>query len=346
MLKINLEKDSAILLTDVTDRRYFSGIDIAEGYLVYSSESAYFSDNRYFLDLKKRLSKSQIEPKLFSGLVSVRDYLKEKGIKKLYVNFSKETVSDYNQYKSWGIEILDGQEIINSLRTIKSEKEISYIEKACRIAQKAYYNAIKKAREGMSEIELKEIIEEDLKKQNSTSAFDIIVAFGKGSAVPHHETGKAKLKKNQVILVDMGANYKGYLSDLTRTAFFGEPSKKFILAYDKVLRANLLAEEQIKDGITCCKADAIAREYLKENNLDKYFTHSLGHGVGLEIHENVVLSPRSEEVLKENVVFTIEPGVYFDNQFGIRIEDTVVIRDGKVKRLFTDDKKLLIIKTN
>ncbi|MBQ7339617.1 MAG: M24 family metallopeptidase [Clostridia bacterium] len=346
MLEFNIEKDSALLLKDRIDRRYFSGIDIAEGYLIYSSESAYFSDNRYYLDLKRRLSNSPIKAELFSGLQDVEKFIKEKGIKRIYINFSKETVEDYNAYKNWGIEILDGREIINSLRTTKSEKEIEYIEKACKIAQKAYYNAIKKVKEGMSEIELKEIIEENLKKQNSTSAFDIIVAFGKGSAVPHHETGKTKLKKNQVILVDMGATYKGYLSDITRTAFFGKPSKEFIFAYDKVLRANLLAEEEIEDGFTCCEADAVARNYLKEHNLDKYFTHSLGHGVGLEIHENVVLSPRSEEKLRENAVFTIEPGVYFENKLGIRIEDTVCIKNGKVKRLFTDDKKLLIIKTN
>ena len=127
-------------------------------------------------------------------------------------------------------------------------------------------------------------------------------------------------------------------------AFFGEPSKEFLDCYDAVLKANEQAIEKITCGVTTCDADGYARKVLSDLGLGEYFTHSLGHGVGLEIHEYPAVSPRTKEKLKNNVVFTIEPGVYIDGKFGIRIEDTVVLKNGKVKRLFTDDKNLILLK--
>jgi Xaa-Pro aminopeptidase len=133
------------------------------------------------------------------------------------------------------------------------------------------------------------------------------------------------------------------MSDITRTVFFGEPDQEFIDRYRAVLYANVIAEQKIVAGVTAKEADAFARDYLKEEGLAEYFTHSLGHGVGYEIHEFPTLSKRCEEKLKENMVFTVEPGVYFDGQYGIRIEDTVVMKNGRVSRLFSDDKSLYIV---
>ena len=175
------------------------------------------------------------------------------------------------------------------------------------------------------------------------TAFDTIVAFGKNSAVPHHETGEAALVKNQVVLIDTGAKVNGYCSDITRTAFFGEPDDEFLNVYDAVLNANLKAESEICAGITSKAADKIARDKLKSRGYGEYFTHSLGHGVGLEIHEKPYLSPRSDETLSENAVFTVEPGVYIEGKFGIRIEDTCLMSGGRAVRLFSDGKELTVI---
>ena len=141
----------------------------------------------------------------------------------------------------------------------------------------------------------------------------------------------------------MGALVGGYMSDITRTVYFGEPDEEFKNRYRAVLYANVIAEQKIVAGVTAKEADAFARDYLKEEGLDKYFTHSLGHGVGYEIHEFPTLSKRSDAIIEENMVFTVEPGVYFDGKYGIRIEDTVVVKDGRVKRLFSDDKSLYIV---
>ena len=196
----------------------------------------------------------------------------------------------------------------------------------------------------MTEIELRDAIEKNVKNLGGETAFDTIVAFGANSAVPHHETDSTKLTLNSPILVDMGAKVGGYMSDITRMAFFGTPSEKFCSCYDLVLKANLMALQNITENTLTDVADGYARNVLKDNGLDQYFTHSLGHGVGMEIHEYPTLSKKMSVPLKNGMVFTIEPGVYFDGEFGIRIEDTVLLIDGKVERLFSDDKKLLIIK--
>ena len=144
--------------------------------------------------------------------------------------------------------------------------------------------------------------------------------------------------------MDTGALFNGYCSDLTRMAFFGTPDEEFKNAYDAVLTANLTAFDKIVGGMSGKDADAIAREVLKQRGYGDYFTHSLGHGVGLEIHERPNVSPRSRDNLEENAVFTVEPGVYLNGKFGIRIEDTATIKNGKAERLFTDSKELFVIK--
>ncbi len=345
MKKISLKNNSACLITDRLTRKYLTGIDIAEGVLVLGESTAYFTDARYFYSAKFEIERVGIKAVLFSGNQQVFDFLKSHGVENLYIDYSRVTIKEYNEYSKYGIKLFDLSETLSKMRSVKDDNEIEKIERACQIAQTAYYFGIGRVKEGIREIELKNIIEESILSQGSFGpSFDIIVAFGENSAVPHHQTGHKKLEKDMPILVDMGAMVDGYMSDLTRTAFFGNPSEKFISCYEKVLNANNLAEEEILSGITSKDADKIARDYLDKEGLGEKFTHSLGHGVGLEIHEYPNLSKRGEGTIEENMVFTIEPGVYFDGEFGIRIEDTVVIKNGKVKRLFSDDKSLLIIK--
>ncbi|MBQ4098017.1 MAG: aminopeptidase P family protein [Clostridia bacterium] len=345
MKKICLPNESVALVTDRLIRKYLTSVDIADGVLVVGDKSAYFTDARYFYAAKKTLEKVGIDAKLYTGLDCVFDFIKESNAKSVMVDYLTTTVKEYNDYLKYGLEVKDLSNILIELRSIKSEEEIALIKKACEIAQNAYRAAIKEVKEGITELQLKSVIERKIIEFGGDGAsFDIIVAFGENSAVPHHETGETVLKKDSVILVDMGALVKGYMSDLTRTAFFGTPDKKFVDCYKAVKEANELAEEKIVEGTKACDADAIARDYLRSKNLDTYFTHSLGHGVGIEIHEYPTLSKRCDAVLKENTVFTVEPGVYFDGEFGIRIEDTVVIKNKKVQRLITDDKELLIIK--
>ena len=188
---------------------------------------------------------------------------------------------------------------------------------------------------------------EYLMRKNGASgtSFLTIVAFGKNSSVPHHETCGDKLKFGDIILIDFGCKINGYCSDCTRTFLFGDDGKhgNFKTAYGHVLKAHMLVKEKLVAGVSGKVADGYARNYLKEYELDKFFTHTLGHGIGVNIHENPSLSPRSEEILVNNMVFSDEPGVYFTGKFGIRIEDTVMLSNGKVVSLTDSDKNLIIL---
>ncbi len=332
------------LITDRLTRKYLTGVDIAEGYLVVGNATAYFTDARYFYAAKEKLSKVNVPAKLYSGQEDLSSFIVGSGAKTLFIDYTKTTVKEYEDYKTFGLDIKDCSILLDDLRSIKTDAEISHIKKACEIVQTAVCAVLKTIKLGDSEIEIKDRIETEMVKLGAQGpSFDTIVAFGKNSAVPHHETGEERLKPNSVILIDTGAVYNGYCSDITRTVFFGTPTDKFITCYDAVLEANERAEREIFSGIKTDLADKIARDKLKEKGLDKFFTHSLGHGVGLEIHEHPTLSPKKSTELKDGAVFTIEPGVYFDGEFGIRIEDTVMLKDGKVKRLFNDSKKLMIL---
>ena len=299
---------------------------------------------RYFYAAKEKLLPFGIETRPYNSFSDVADAVRELGIKRVGLDYEHTTLYEYEEYKTLAAELFDGTLVLKAQRAVKTAEEISIIEKSCEIAQNAYYAAIKTVRKGITENELKNTIENFIVQfGGECAAFDTIVAFGAGSAVPHHETGNTVLESGMPVLVDMGAKYKGYCSDLTRTAFFGNPSDKFLNCYDAVLKANEKAESEITADMRTDDADGIARGILKKFGLEKYFTHSLGHGVGIEIHEFPAVSPKKRDILKEGTVFTVEPGVYLDGEFGIRIEDTVVIQNGKVKRLFTDDKKLILI---
>ena len=330
------------LITDRLTRKYLMGVDIAEGYLITGKDTAYFTDARYFYAAKEKLDGTGILALLYTGQQDISSYIKKSGATALYIDYTRTTVKEYENYKKIGLDIKDCSNTLELLRSVKSQSEITHIKKACEIIESALYFVLKTIKVGDTELEIKERIETEMIKLGAESAsFDTIVAFGKNSAVPHHETGKTPLKPNTVILIDTGAVYKGYCSDITRTLFFGTPTDKFISCYNAVLLANESAEREITAGMKTDQADKIARDVLGKSGLDKYFTHSLGHGVGLEIHEYPTLSPKKSPILENGTVFTVEPGVYFDGEFGIRIEDTVLLTDGKVQRLFSDDKQLI-----
>ena len=344
MEKPTVKNGECFLIKDRVSRRYFSGVDIAEGFLLFGAPKVYFTDMRYFSAAKEKLAETGYKAEVLRDFNDVVRTVKENGIRTVYIDYKTTTVAEYEEYKKFFGEIKDCSEILSRLRSVKSEKELNSIKKACVIAERAVQDAFGVLRAGMTEIELKSFVEKRMADLGAEeTAFDTIVAFGKNAAVPHHETGADKLKAGSVVLIDTGAKVDGYCSDITRTAFFGTPDTEFLSAYEAVLSANVKAEREIRAGITGKAADKIARDLLAERGYGEYFTHSLGHGVGLNIHENPYLSPKSDEILCENAVFTIEPGVYIEGKFGIRIEDTCVLKDGSVKRLFNDDKKPLII---
>ena len=345
MERIFKNKGCATIVYDRIERKYLLGKDIADGVIVVvENKKYYFTDDRYFYAVKDAITELGFIPVRYTGVESLMELLSSSQVKTLYLNYDRICVSQYLSFIEKGFDIKDYSKAITLMRSVKSQAEMLNVKKACEIAQKAYHQVIKTLKVGDTEKEVKKRLEESMLKLGADGiAFNTIVAFNKNSAIPHHVTCDDKLKIGDVVLIDMGCTYKGYCSDITRTAFFGKPSQKFVDDYNLVLKANIYAEENIVDGTDTFVADGYARGVLKEFDLDQYFTHSLGHGIGLEVHEYPTLSKRSKDKLVNGMVFSVEPGVYFNGEYGIRIEDTVALVDGKVERFFTDDKKLIIL---
>ena len=312
-------------------RRYVTGFYSTDGYVVYDGEVCTFvADARYFEAAQNALAGSFVTVKegtyaAAMGLV--------RGKKTLGVPFPYISRAASDRLEAEGFALVDCMPALRTAMKVKSEAEISLIGQACDIAEEGFLATLPRVKEGMTERELAAVLEYEMRMRGAESvSFETIVAFGAGSSVPHHETGDTKLRFGDVVLIDYGCKKGGYCSDCTRTFLFGDDGKheEFKAHYALVLEAHELAKARIVAGMTGKEADEIARGYFREHGLDGAFTHSLGHGIGLEIHEHPMLSPRSEEVLLDGMVFSDEPGLYFAGKYGIRIEDSVTLKGGKV----------------
>jgi Xaa-Pro aminopeptidase len=228
----------------------------------------------------------------------------------------------------------------------KTAWEMEQIQKACEIAEDAFLKLLPEIKEGMSETEVAALLEYNMRALGAEgTSFATIVAFGAHAAVPHHQTGETRLQFGDEILIDFGCKVNGYCSDITRTFLFGDDGKheEFKKAYQAVLTAHNLVKEKLQSGMLGKEADALARDYLKAQGYGELFTHSLGHGIGLNVHEAPGVNIRSEKVLVDGMVFSDEPGVYVVGEYGIRIEDTVRLENGKVKSFMSKTDRNLII---
>ena len=235
---------------------------------------------------------------------------------------------------------------ISKLRSVKTPDEISKIEKACELGDKTFKYILKKIKEGVNEKEIAFEIEFFIKKQGADISFRPIVAFGKNSSVPHHFPTNNQLTNNQIVLLDFGVKLDNYCSDMTRTVFFGKATNEQRKMYETVLAAQSRAIDllnslfMIHDSIPAKNIDQAARDYIISQGY-KTIPHSLGHGIGLEVHESPHLSPLSKDILRENMVFSIEPGIYIPGVGGVRIEDLVVLEKNGLRLLTSSPKELI-----
>lgn len=331
-------------LTEAADlRKYLTGISTSFGYVISDKDgNTFYTDSRYLEGAQEALNESEITVKQFKApLIDLLSSYKE-----VAIPIGRTLYNDYQKLLDAGLNIKDSLPAFTKAMSVKEDYELQLIRKACEIADRAFRSLLELIKEGMTENEVAAHLEYLMRTFGASgTSFDTIVAFGENSSVPHHETGFKKLKYGDIVLIDFGCKYGGYCSDCTRTFLFGDDGnhEEFKSAYEKVLKAHMLVKEKTTCGMTGRQADAIARDYLKEHGLDKYFTHSLGHGIGINIHEYPFISPKSEDNLLNGMVFSDEPGVYFEGKFGIRIEDTVTLDNGKIISLTDSDKKLTIL---
>jgi Xaa-Pro aminopeptidase len=228
---------------------------------------------------------------------------------------------------------------ISSMRLKKTDFEVDLIKKAGRIIDKAVMKAFWEARIGMSESQVKQIVENEVVRLGAKPTF-AAVQFGENSALPHHESGARELAKGDLVLMDCGCSLEGYNTDQTRVGVVGEPTEEMERVYSIVLKAEETAIEQLKAGLTCGSADGIARRIIDEAGYGERFTHRLGHGIGLEVHEPPYLVRGNSQELQPGMCHSVEPGVYLEGNFGIRMEDLVCVGESGVEALTYSPKDL------
>ena len=275
-----------------------------------------------------------------SGLIST---LIEK-IKKNHVCTDCQNYSTMLSLKKSISHLKSSTEPFYNARIIKDEKEIKILKKASKIIDEMFSICSNKMKIGQKESELQTILmtyamEQEMFDTGYKSTLNpLIIAGGPNGALPHAQVSQRKFKKGDLVVTDLTLRYKGYVSDATRTFALGKISSQANEAYEIVKESQKLGLKSVKPNIDCKDVDSACRQYIEEKNFGQYFIHSTGHGIGLEVHEFPTISYRSNTKLKENMAITVEPGIYIENKFGIRIEDSLIVKDRPIiMHKFTKD---------
>ena len=307
---------------------------VPEMYYEQVSKQSWIKDIRIWKERKEFdniLKDSVKELHLSSAKVSIEDRIWAEFLMRIKKNFR-------------GIKLSLASDILKGLRINKSGEEIKSMKKAGKIASETMNAITKKIDVGMTELEISGLIGYEGRKRGSERmSFDTITSFSNHSSKPHNEPGVKKVKKKDIIMIDLGPRFKKYCSDITRTFFIGKPSEEVIKVYKATEQTQKKALSSVKPNMKASDIDKAARDVFKEYGYERYFIHGTGHGVGLDIHEEPYLTKESKSVIEEGMTFTIEPGIYIHNRFGIRIEDTLLVTDDGYEVLTSFPKDLLII---
>jgi len=332
------EKIDAIFVSQAENRRYLSRFTGSAGFLFISQDIAVLAtDSRYTEQAEIQAPDFQIflisggAPQWFPELASLFK------AKRIGVESGDISYSTYQQLISAAEDnqIVPTTGLVESLRAIKDDEELACIMKAAEISDKAFERVAQELRPGMTEREAAWEFEKAVREGGSESVpFDIIVASGPNAAMPHHRPAERVMQAGEPVVIDMGARVNGYVSDLSRTICLGDKQDaKFGKIYDLVLGAQLTAIATVEAGMSGELADSLGREVIEQGDYGEHFGHGLGHGVGLAPHEMPRLGRGSRDILGNGMVFTIEPGIYVSGWGGVRIEDLVTLRDGKIEVL-------------
>lgn len=337
------------LIISPENRKYFTGFDSSDGFLLVSADRAVFiTDGRYIEAAEKQISNCKVAL-LGKTYPQIAEILGEMNCKHLLVESSRMMVATYNSLKgvlkSTSIatdSTLDS--IINDLRSIKAENEVESIIKAQRIAENAFEHILKFIKVGVTEKKI--ALELDffmLRNGGEGLSFETIAVSGKNSSMPHGVPSDKKIENGDFITMDFGTIINGYHSDMTRTVAVGTATDEMKNVYNTVLKAQQNCLDNIKAGVSCKNGDMFARSVINDSGYGKYFTHSTGHGVGVEIHEYPNLSPASDSILQVGNIVTVEPGIYIPEKFGVRIEDMALITENGCRNLTNANKELIIL---
>lgn len=342
-----------LFVTNPTNIRYltgFVGVDERDAYCLLTQRELFLFTNSLYLESVKELRTQNLMTKQDITIVEIsRENPISKELKRVFTEKKLEfeednlTVAELRKLKETlvGVELIPTQNRIEKLRMIKRQDEINNIRLAANITDQCFSYVTKRIRPGVTEGRLAWEIESFLKMKAGDIAFSPIVAFNENSSKPHYQSrGNSPLRKNSLILLDFGARVSGYCADMTRVVFAGKPKDEWVNAYKAVSSANQKAIDMLKDGErNGATLDAAAKKIIAETDLPVY-PHSLGHAVGLDIHEAPRLTTKKSEILKPGMVVTVEPGVYVEGSYGVRLEDLVLLRDNKIDVLTKSPKEI------
>ena len=344
--QMKLEGLSSFLITSPYNLKYLTGFTGTTGLALIGLDEAFFiTDFRYTEQAEKECVGFEIVKNVGPILEVVADLVAEKDIENL--GFEESFVS-FKQYveleELFEVDLVPISGMVEELREVKDEEEIAIVEQACAIADKAFSHILTYIKPGMTEIQVANELDFYMRSLGASGvSFEVIVASGLRSAMPHGVASDKIIEQGDLITIDFGCYYKGYVSDMTRTISLGEPSEKLREIYTIVKEAQQKVLDVAKPGMTGVELDAVARDYIASKGYGEAFGHSTGHGIGLEIHEGPNVSKMAEKAFVPGNIITNEPGIYLPGIGGVRIEDDMLVTENGIKRLTHSEKELIIL---
>ncbi|MDP2892192.1 MAG: Xaa-Pro peptidase family protein [Bacillota bacterium] len=337
----------ACFISSPANYRYLSGFSGSNAKLLILKDKKYlFTDFRYIIQAAEQAPEYEIvKENPGMELAQVYEALKANGVSSLAFEDAKVSVKAFPEMKDAfpGVELRALGSAVEQLRMRKYEDEVEWLRKAAAMTDEAFAHILGVIKPGVSECDIAAEIEYHFRKRGSRASFEPVAAGGPNSAICHAQPSLRKLQHGDMVLMDFGCEVEGYLSDMTRTVSIGRPSDEMKKIYSLVLEAQSAALAALSAGKKAADVDAAARGRIAKAGYGDKFGHSLGHGVGLEIHEDPRLSPVSEDVLDEGMAVTIEPGIYIEGLGGVRIEDLCIVRKGGYEDLTHSPKELIEI---
>lgn len=347
-LRAFLEDGEGALITDEADRIYFTGFHSSAGVVFITKHTSYFLiDFRYFEKARKVV-------KAFNVILAtdvkrqLMEIILHENTDRIYVLTERMSLAEFASFNKILKGILSDSDrldkMITRLRRVKDSEEIALIRHAQSFTDNTFNYILEHIQAGRTEREVMLDMEFYMRRLGSEGvSFDFIVVSGKNSSLPHGVPTDKKIEVGDFVTMDFGAVYNGYRSDMTRTVAVKHVSDKQRAVYETVLRAQMLALNEISPGKICCDIDAVARNHINNNGYEGCFGHGLGHSVGIEIHESPAFNTRCSTALVPGMVMTVEPGIYIENNFGVRIEDMVVVTEDGCDNITESDKNLIIL---
>jgi Xaa-Pro aminopeptidase len=335
------------LVTHSFNRNYLSGFSGSSGALVFGPEKTLFlTDSRYTIQAKAQVKGAEIVLQRRALLYEAAELVLSMKVKTLGFESPHVSYADYEYLKSKlpKVQLKPVKELPEKLRQIKDPSEMALMRSAGQITDRSFHHILAYIKPGVKEKDLAVELEHYMRLQGASGpSFDTIVASGWRSALPHGVASDKRVEKGDMIVFDFGCLYEGYCSDMTRMVCVGRPNAEQKKVYGIVKRAQEAGLRKIREGVTAGEVDEESRRKIRAAGYGQHFGHSLGHGVGVEVHEEPRLGPKNAEVLRSGMAVTCEPGIYLEGKFGVRIEDLVLVQKGGHENLYRSSKELAVV---